>query len=94
MARLVVKHQVADFGAWKTVFDSLHDVRLSYGWTGHEIYRDPADPNFVIVVNKVKTLEGAKAYGTSSELKEGMQRAGVTSVPEILFLTDEEVLNY
>jgi len=92
MARLIVKHKVADFGAWKKVFDSM--IRFSYGWIGHELYRDPADPNFVMVVNKVKTLEGAKAYGTSPELKEGMQRAGVTSVPEIMFLNDEEVLNY
>ena len=94
MARLIVKHKVADFANWKKVFDSMQDIRYSYGWIGHELYRDPADPNFVMVVNKVKTLEGAKAYGASPELKEGMAKAGVTSQPEILLLDEEEVLSY
>ncbi|MDP4220173.1 MAG: hypothetical protein Q8916_10520 [Bacteroidota bacterium] len=94
MARLIVKHKVADFSAWKTVFDSMHGVRLVHGWTGHEIYRDPQDPNLVMIVNKVKTIEGAKSYGSSPELHEAMKKAGVTSVPEITLMNDEEVLSY
>jgi len=91
---MIVKHKVADFANWKKVFDSMHDIRFSYGWTGHEVLRDANDPQTVIIVNHAKTLDGIKAYGTSSELKEGMQNAGVLTAPEITFLNDEETLSY
>ena len=94
MARMIVKHRVADFGKWKEVFDSMTATRKSHGWTGHEVLRDQNDPNLVTIINKMKTIEGAHAYGASPDLKEAMQRAGVTSAPEISFLNDEEVVSY
>jgi len=94
MATMIVKHKVADFTSWKKVFDSMKDVRFSYGWIGHEVHRDANDPNTIVVVNHAKTLDGIKAYGTSPELKDSMKRAGVISAPEITFLSDEETLNY
>ena len=94
MATMIVRHKVADFNSWKKVFDSMHDIRQSHGWVGHEVLRDANDGNLVTIVNKMKTVEGAKAYGQSKELKEGMQKAGVISAPDITFLTDEEILSY
>jgi hypothetical protein len=94
MATMIVKHRVADFGQWKQVFNELHDARMRHGWTHHEIFRDAADPQTVVIVNHMKDLNQAKAYGSSDELKAGMQRAGVISAPEILFYNDEEVSVY
>lgn len=94
MATMIVKHKVADFGNWKTVFDEMKSTRMSHGWIGHEVHRDATDPNNVIVINKVRTLDGAKAYGASPALHDAMKRAGVISVPEIQFLSDEELISY
>ena len=94
MATMIVKHKVADYNKWKSVFDEMKTTRLSHGWVGHEVHRDAADSNTVVIINKMKTIEGAKAYGQSPELKEAMQRGGVISVPEIQLLNDEELVSY
>ncbi len=94
MATLIVRHKVADFENWKKVFDELTPTRRSHGWLGHDVLRDAADPNMVTIVNKVKTLEGAKAYGSSPGLQEAMKRAGVVSQPEIILTSDAEALSY
>ena len=94
MATMIVKHKVADYNKWKAVFDEMKKTRITHGWIGHEVFRDATDENMVIVVNKIKTLDGAKAYGQSPELHEAMKRAGVVSTPEIQFLNDAEVASY
>ena len=94
MATMIVRHTVADFGVWKKEFDAMHDIRSTHGWIGHEVLRDASDPNRVTIINKVRSVEDAKAYGASSELKEAMKIAGVISEPDITILQDEEILSY
>jgi hypothetical protein len=94
MATMIVRHKVADFGEWKKVFDSMRDVRKTYGWTHHEVLQDAADPNLVTIVNHMKSVEDGKSYGFSDALKEGMKKAGVISAPDITFLEDAEMYSY
>jgi hypothetical protein len=89
-ASLIVRHRVANFEAWKKVFDSMTDVRRAHGWTSAIVYRDASDPNVVTIVNRVKDLDGAKRYGASPELREGMQKAGVQGPPEVHFCEEIE----
>ncbi len=91
---MIVRHKVADFNNWKKVFDEMGATRATHGWIRHEVLRDAADPNLVTVVNKMKSIDGAKAYGTSPDLKDAMQRAGVISQPDISFLEDAESHSY
>ena len=91
---MIVTHRVADFGTWKKAFDSMTDIRKAHGWIGYEVLRDQADPNKVTIINKMKSLDDAKAYGTSPDLKAAMANGGVLTAPEISFLNDEEVVNY
>ncbi len=88
MATLLVKHRVANFDTWKTVFDEFDNVRRQHGWTGYSIHRDALDPNVVVIVNHVKDIDGAKKYGSSDTLKAAMAKAGVQGPPEISFLED------
>ena len=88
MATMIVKHRVANFEKWKAVFDSMDKVRKDHGWTGSTVHRDATDPNIVVVVNRVKSLDGAKQYGGSPELREAMAHGGVQGPPEITFLDD------
>jgi len=90
MPVMMVRHKVADFTQWKSVFDGMNDVRKSYGWTAHEVYRNAQDPNFVTIVNHMRDIARAKEYGTSDALKAGMAKAGVQGAPEILFLDDAD----
>jgi quinol monooxygenase YgiN len=90
MPTMIVKHRVEDFKKWKAVFDEMEQTRREYGFTGHDLYRDAADPNKITIINHLKNLDQAKAYGSSETLRSAMARAGVQGAPEILLLNDEE----
>jgi quinol monooxygenase YgiN len=94
MATMLVKHRVANFESWKKVFDSMEAVRKEHGWLGHEVHRDAGDPNIVVIVNRVRDVEGAKRYGGSEALRSGMKKAGVLGAPEITFLDEAEKRSY
>jgi hypothetical protein len=88
MATMIVKHRVASFENWQQVFDSMAELRSKHGWLSHLVLRDATDPNVITIVNRVKTLAGAKEYGQSAELRAGMAKAGVVGPPEIAFCDD------
>ena len=94
MATLIVKHRVKNFETWKAVFDEMGALRARHGWTSHSVLRDAADPNLVTIVNRVASLEQAKAYGGSPELRAAMQRGGIDGAPEVTFLDDAEDRTY
>jgi hypothetical protein len=94
MATLIVKHRVANFDSWKKIFDEMGAVRAKHGWTSHLVLRDATDPNVVTIVNRMKSLDGAKAYGGSPELRQAMERGGVQGAPEISFNEDAAEATY
>jgi hypothetical protein len=89
-AALIVRHRVANFDQWKIAFDSMFEVRRSHGWLSATVYRDATDPNMVTIVNRVKDLDGAKRYGSSDALREGMKNGGVQGPPEVYFVDQAE----
>lgn len=94
MAKLIVRHRVADFDTWKRAFDGMTALRQKHGFTGHTLVRDASDPNLVTIINEVKDLAGAKAYGGSPELREAMARGGVLGPPDVTFCEDYEARSY
>lgn len=82
-ATLMVRHQVEDYAAWRSVYDSLDGLRKEHGCTGAEVLVDPADKQDVHVLQQFPTLEQAKAFAGSNDLREGMGRAGVKGAPRI-----------
>jgi heme-degrading monooxygenase HmoA len=88
MATLFVHHKVKDYAAWRKVFDDLTAVRTSYGCTGHKVFQSPSDSNEITILTEWHTFDQAKAYATSSDLKEGMKNAGVISQPDVMFLAE------
>ena len=93
-AALIVRHRVTNFDAWKTIFDSMTDLRQAHGWVSTVVRRDAADPNLVTILNRVKDLDGAKRYGSSPELRAAMENAGVQGPPEVIFAEEVEQRAY
>jgi heme-degrading monooxygenase HmoA len=54
-------------------------VRSTNGELSEQIYRDASDPNKVTLVFKWDSLDNARRYAQSPELKAAMQNAGVES---------------
>lgn len=82
-ATLIVRHQVHDYSAWRAAYDSVEDLRQQYSCSGAEVMTAPDDKNDVFVIHRFPSLEAARGFAGSSELKEAMGRAGVTGAPRI-----------
>ena len=82
-ATLLVRHEVEDFNAWHSVYDSVDGLRTEHGCTDAEVLVDPNNAQDVYVLHRFPSLEQAQAYASSSELREAMGRAGVKGAPRI-----------
>ncbi len=94
MASMFIKHRVADYAKWKTVFDEHEALRIEHGTVGHSLHRDADDPNIIIIAFRVSDLNRAKEFASSDELRSAMERAGVLGPPEIWFADDVEEKRY
>ncbi len=88
MAALVVHLKVQDYTAFRKVFDAATPTRTRFGGTGHKVFQSPSDPNEITVFSEWKSVEQAKVYAASNELKEAMKNAGVISQPDLMFLAE------
>jgi len=88
MTSILVQHRVKDFAAWKKVFDDSAALRASSGEISAQIFRDASDPNSLTVINKWNSLENARKFAHSPELKAAMEKAGVEGLPNIYFLNE------
>lgn len=84
-AIMIVQHQVADYGEWKSVFDSALATRQSVGEAAYKVLVDPADINSVTVIFQWNTVERAQTFAADPFLENGMQSAGVISKPQFTF---------
>ena len=82
-ATLIVRHHVDDYGAWRSVYDSVDGLRQQHGCTSDEVMVDPGDKQEVFVLHRFPTLEQAQAFASSAELRNAMGRSGLTSAPRI-----------
>jgi len=82
-ATLLVRHEVEDYVAWRSAYESVDGLRKEHGCTDAEVLVDPADKRDVYVLHRFPTLEQAQAFAGSNELREAMGRAGVINAPRI-----------
>jgi hypothetical protein len=85
MIRMFVHHHVNNFSAWKKVYDEFDPKRRTMGVTGHAVYQTAGDDNDVTVSHDFKSLDEAKRFATSEDLKAAMSRGGVAGKPDIWF---------
>jgi hypothetical protein len=86
-ATLAVRHQVADYAAWRAVYDELEPLRAQHGCTAKSVLASPGDPNDLFVTHDFPTVEQAEAFAHDPGLAEGMARAGVAGPPRIEIFT-------
>ena len=85
--RMYVRHEVADYAAWRKVYDGFDGTRRKLGVTAQAVYRSVDNPNDVTATHDFRSAEKAKAFAASSELKTAMEKAGVKGTPQIWFTT-------
>lgn len=87
MVRMFVRHRVADYAAWREVYDGIDQERRGLGVTDHAVYQALGDPNDVTAWHDFSDRQAAESFASSPQLREAMQRAGVQGHPDIWFTT-------
>jgi quinol monooxygenase YgiN len=85
--RMYVRHEVAEYAAWRKAYDGFAKTRRKMGVIGQAVYRSDEKPNDITVTHDFKTADEAKALAASPELKAAMEKAGVAGAPQIWFTT-------
>ena len=88
MIHVIIRHKVADYGRWKEAFDAHLGKRRAGGELGHRLLLSVDDPRDVTLVMDWDSLERARKFATSDDLKQTMQTAGVVGEPEVRFVED------
>lgn len=83
---VIVKHHVANYAKWRSVFDTDSSQRLAAGLHDHIIGRGLADSNEVLLVFYMDDTSKAKAFSKDPRLQEVMKKAGVTGKPNMNFI--------
>lgn len=85
--RMFVRHEVADYATWRKAYEGFDATRRTMGVTAQAVYRSAENPNDVTATHDFKTVDKAKAFAVSAQLKTAMQSAGVKGPPQIWFTT-------
>jgi len=84
---MFVRHQVADYPAWRSMYDSFDETRTSMGVTGQAVFCSTADKRDVTAWHDFETEDAAQAFASSPVLHDAMERAGIQGAPQIWFTT-------
>jgi hypothetical protein len=91
MTTLAVRHSVADYDTWKSVFDAHGDARRSHGATGHRVLRDGND---LLVLLEVPDSAAAQSFQSDPSLREALAHAGIQGAPDICLRSEAELVRY
>lgn len=84
-AMIFVSHKVENYDKWKPVFDSTAAWKPKFGWKSSTVMSIDGDQNNVLVIESFESIEKAKAFATSAELRAAMGKAGVMGPPDVRF---------
>lgn len=87
-ATIAVRHQVADYAAWRVVYDELEGLRQQHNCTAKTVSHAPNDANDVFITHSFPSVAQAEAFASDPALKAGMARAGVSGAPRIEIFAD------
>ena len=87
----LIRHRVADYDAWKNMYDGFAPTQAEHGVHAHQVLRSIENPNDVIVTHTFDSHEAARAFFAMPELKEAMSQGGVnTDSIEISYFDEVE----
>ena len=89
MQHVLILHEVADYPAWKLVFDRAAGIRKEAGERCYQVLRYASDPNRIVHFSVWTSIADARAFFESPSLVQIRQEAGVKA-PEFIYLEQLE----
>ncbi len=85
MQYVLIIHEVADYPAWKQVFDGAAGIRFEAGERSYQVLKYQNDPNKIVHFSAWTSIEDAMRFFESPRLVTIRAEAGVKS-PEFIYL--------
>lgn len=89
MPHVLIIHEVADYPAWKRIFDQAAEIRKRAGEISYQLLRYDSDANNIVHFSAWTSLDNARRFFESPELVEIREQAGVKA-PEFIYLQEIE----
>ncbi|HTM80364.1 antibiotic biosynthesis monooxygenase [Asticcacaulis sp.] len=86
---VLIIHEVADYRAWKVIFDQAGGIRKAAGETRYQVLRYDTDANRIVHFSAWSSLADARQFFESPELVEIRKAAGVKA-PDFIYLEEIE----
>jgi hypothetical protein len=83
----LLRHRVNDFDTWLAGYDAARELQQASGIIGHAANRSLDDPSLITVYHQAETFDALHSFLADPQLQTAMQKAGVTSEPEVTFHT-------
>jgi heme-degrading monooxygenase HmoA len=93
MVHVMIRHKVADYVRWKEAFDSHLTNRKRAGETGCQVFHSVEDPREIFVLLDWQTVEEARKFMNSDDLRQRMKDAGVQGTPDVQYLEDARAVH-
>ncbi|AFY93811.1 antibiotic biosynthesis monooxygenase [Chamaesiphon minutus] len=89
MPYVLIIHEVADYDAWKQIFDDAAELRREAGERDYQVLKYANNPHKVVHFSSWTSLENARHFFESPQLVKIRAKAGVRS-PEFIYLEQLE----
>jgi quinol monooxygenase YgiN len=89
MQYVLIIHEVADYAAWKEIFDEAAGMRKAAGEIRFQLLRYDTNGNNVVHFSQWSSLANARHFFESPEVAEIRKKAGVKA-PEFVYLQEIE----
>ena len=80
MTTVLISHRVADYDAWKLVYDQVTSGPLGSDVSSYRIWRGQDDPNLVILEERYESRKAAEATFANPELTGVIASSGVVAL--------------
>ncbi len=89
MPHVLIIHEVADYPAWKKVFDGAAGIRREAGERSYQVLKYQVDPNRIVHFSVWTSTDAARTFFESPRLVKIRAEAGVKA-PEFIYLEELE----
>lgn len=86
---VLIIHEVADYTAWKIIFDNAAGIRKAAGEISYQVLKYDTDANRIVHFSAWSSLASARRFFESPELVEIRKVAGVKA-PDFIYLEEIE----
>lgn len=86
---VLIIHEVADYPAWKIIFDNAADIRKAAGEISYQVLKYDTDANRIVHFSAWTSLADARLFFESPQLVEIRKAAGVKA-PDFIYLEEIE----